>query len=380
MKAWLAALACLSLSGCASVGYYWQAVHGHVSLLQASRPIAAWLQDETTPERLKTRLALAARMRAFAAQELGLPDNPSYLSYADLQRPAAVWNVVAAPELSLRPHRWCFPVAGCVSYKGYFSEALAQQEAQALRAQGLEAVVQPITAYSTLGWLNWAGGDPLLNTFIGLPEGELARLIFHELAHQVVYVAGDTAFNESFATAVERLGGARWLAQAPDEVRAQFAAYDGRRQQFRQLTQALRRELAQVYGEAAASGAKPPADVASAVATPVLLSDADRQRLLGLKQAAMVRFKARYAELKSSWAGHAGYDAWVARSNNAALASLAEYEDLTPAFEALFQRAGGWAAFYDEVRQLARLPPSARLNVLEGLVGPAASKGTAPRP
>ncbi len=370
MKAWLAALACLSLSGCASVGYYWQAVHGHLSLMQASRPIGSWLQDETTPERLKARLALAARMRAFATQELGLPDNRSYQSYADLQRPAAVWNVVAAPELSLRPHRWCFPVAGCVSYKGFFSETLAQQEAQALRVQGLEAVVQPVPAYSTLGWLNWAGGDPLLSSFIGLPEGELARLIFHELAHQVVYVAGDTTFNESFATAVERLGGARWLAQSTGEVRAQFAAYDGRRQQFRQLTQALRRELAQVYGEAAAEPAQ----------APRLLSETERQRLLGLKQAAMARFKARYAELKTSWGGYAGYDAWVARSNNAALAGLAEYEDLTPAFEALFKRAGSWALFYDEVRHLAQLPQPERLALLNGLVGQGAPSGMAALP
>jgi len=163
------------------------------------------LQSDATPEALKERLRLAGRIRAFASQQLHLPDNPSYLSYANLDRPAAVWNVVAAPEWSLQPKQWCFPVAGCVSYKGYYDEAAAAQEAQQLAAQGLETAVQPVPAYSTLGWLNWAGGDPLLSTFIGYPEGELARLIFHELAHQVVYVAGDTAFNESFATAVERL-------------------------------------------------------------------------------------------------------------------------------------------------------------------------------
>ena len=331
--------------------------------MQATRPVQAWLQDARTPERLKERLALAGRIRAFAARELKLPDNASYQAYADLQRPAAVWNVVAAPELSLRPQRWCFPIAGCVSYKGYFSEALAQEEAQALRAQGLEAVVQPVPAYSTLGWLNWAGGDPLLSTFIGLSEGELARMIFHELAHQVVYVAGDTAFNESFATAVERLGGERWLAQATPQARAQYAAYDARRQQFRQLTRGLRRELAQMYGETAPS---PDPDVAEpAVATH--REEAERLRLLGLKQAAWARFHERYAELRAGWGGYAGYDPWVARSNNAALAALAEYEDLTPAFEAMFQRSGQWSAFYDEVRQLSKLPKAQRHAALQGL-------------
>ena len=159
------------------------------------------------------------RIRAFAAQQLHLPDNASYQSYADLGRPAVVWNVVAAPEWSLEPKQWCFLVAGCVSYKGYFDEAAARLEAQRVAALGLETTVQPVPAYSTLGWLNWAGGDPLLNTFIGYPEGELARLIFHELAHQVVYVAGDTTFNESFATAVERLGAQLWLEQASAAAR-----------------------------------------------------------------------------------------------------------------------------------------------------------------
>ncbi len=356
---WLPALLAASLlSGCASMGYYWQAVSGHLALMQAARPLDDWLADAQTPDRVKERLALAARIRRFAVQELGLPDNRSYLRYADLQRPAAVWNVVAAPELSLRPHRWCFPVAGCVSYKGFFSEALAQQEAQALRAQGLDAVVQPVPAYSTLGWLNWAGGDPLLNTFLGYPEGELARLIFHELAHQVVYVAGDTAFNESFATAVERLGGQRWLAQASDEARRQYAAYDGRRQAFRQLALGLRRELAQIYGEPLVPQTLD-ADAAAAPAAPAR-SAAEQARLRQAKQAAFERFRQRHAELRAGWGGHALYDAWVARSNNAALAALADYEDLAPAFEALFHRSGSWPAFYRAVQDLARLPAGER--------------------
>lgn len=359
------------LSGCASMGYYWQAVAGHLELMQAARPVDQWLADDRTSEKLKTRLALASRIRQFAVQQLHLPDNRSYLAYADLQRPAAVWNVVAAPELSLKPQRWCFPVAGCVSYKGYFNLEQAQQEAQMLRAQGLDVVVQPVPAYSTLGWLNWAGGDPLLSTFVGYPEGELARLIFHELAHQVVYVSGDTAFNESFATAVERLGGQQWLAQSSDEVRTQYASYDARRQAFRSLALDLRRELAALYGErteqlSEAGEAAPSRD------TPVTRSPEERARLLALKHAAFERFQQRYAQLKTSWGGYSGYDAWVARSNNAALAALAEYEDLTPAFEALYQRAGSWPRFYDEVRRLAGQSRQERHATLRRLIeGPA---------
>jgi predicted aminopeptidase len=366
MRPALALLACLLLPGCASLGYYWQAVTGHLELMQAARPVDDWLQDPQAPEPLKQRLALASRIRAFAVQRLHLPDSQSYQRYVQLPRPAALWNVVAAPELSLQPQRWCFPVAGCVSYKGYYSEAAARQEAQALRTQGLDVVVLPVPAYSTLGWLNWAGGDPLLSSFLGYPEGELARLIFHEMAHQVVYASGDTAFNESFATAVERLGGAQWLAQASDEVRAQHAAQDARRRAFRQLALGLRRELAELYGETEAlsqvNDAPRPAKIAPAGAA--------REQLLARKQAAWAQFRERYAELRQGWNGYAGYDAWVERSNNAALAALADYEDLTPAFEALFHQAGSWPRFYEEVRRLARLPQAERHAALRGLGQP----------
>ncbi len=367
----------LLLSGCASMGYYWQAVNGHLSLMQAARPIDDWLQDTQAPERLKTRLALAARMRAFAAEQLHLPDNPSYLRYADLQRPAAVWNVVAAPTLSLKAERWCFPVAGCVSYKGYFSEAQARQVAQGLQDQGLDAAVLAVPTYSTLGWLNWVGGDPLLSTFIGYPEGELARMLFHELAHQVVYVPGDTAFNESYATAVERLGGQQWLAQASDEVRAQFAAHETRRRQFRQLVLALRRELAELYGEPVSLLDEEPAAPDHRAAPPARTA-AEHLQLLARKQAAFERFRQRYAELRAHWGGYAGYDTWVARSNNAALAALADYEDLTPAFEALFQQAGSWPRFHQAVQRLPRLTRAERRAALRALV-PAVKAQTADR-
>ena len=190
------------------------------------------------------RLQLTQRMRDFAVTELRLPDNRSYRSYADLKRTAAVWNVVAAPELSLTLRTWCFPIVGCVGYRGYYDRDSAEAAAAPLRAQGLDVDVYPVPAYSTLGWLNWFGGDPLLSTFVQWPEGELARLMFHELAHQVAYAAGDTTFNESFATSVEVIGSQRWLeANATTDVRAQQASTESRRNDFHALVRGYRDRL-----------------------------------------------------------------------------------------------------------------------------------------
>jgi predicted aminopeptidase len=236
------------MTACADTRYYLQSVGGHLHMMQAARPVDQWLADEHVAPTLKQRLALAQRMRRFAVTELKLPDNASYQRYADLQRRFVVWNVVAAPELSLTLKTWCFPVTGCVGYRGYFSEDEARAAAQPLAAEGLDVRVYGVPAYSTLGWMNWAGGDPLLNTFIRYPEGELARMIFHELAHQVLYVKGDTVFNESFATAVERLGGERWLwAHGSDAAKKEYAEFDARRRQFRALLLATRTRLAEIY-------------------------------------------------------------------------------------------------------------------------------------
>lgn len=333
------------LTGCADTRYYWQSVSGHLQLMQASRPVQQWLSDPQTPAPLRERLALAQRMRAFAVAELALPDNASYHRYADLGRNAVVWNVVAAPPLSLELKTWCFPVLGCVSYRGYFDEAQARREARALEAQGMEVSVYGVPAYSTLGWMNWAGGDPLLNTFIHYPEGELARLLFHELAHQVLYARDDTVFNESFATAVERLGGATWLQhEASDAARTQYAAFDTRRRAFRALSLSTRARLQQVYAQA---GKLPEAD------------------LLAQKQVVMQAFRDQYAELRQQWGGFAGYDRWVADANNASLGAQGAYDDLVPQFEALFVREGrNWPAFYHVVRRIAELPSDARKKAL----------------
>ena len=347
----VALAAALGLAGCADLGYYWQSVSGHLQMLNAARPVDDWLNDAQASGQLKSRLALSQRIRSFAVSELKLPDNPSYRRYADLRRSAVVWNVVAAPEFSLTLKTWCFPITGCVGYRGYFNEAEARAEAGRLKAEGLETSVYGVPAYSTLGWMNWAGGDPLLNTFIGYPEGELARLIFHELAHQVVYASGDTMFNESFATAVERLGSQRWLdseaLKGNEKARQDYAQFDGRRRQFRALALATRLELAAIYQQQPAT-------------------DADKAAQAAAKAQALSRFRDSYAQLKASWGGFAGYDPWVARANNAAFGAQAAYDELVPAFETLFEHEGrDWQRFYDAVKGLAKLPKDERRKALD---------------
>jgi predicted aminopeptidase len=333
------AAVCLG-SGCSSVGYYGQAVAGHLDLMNRARPVPEVMADEATEAALRERLKLSQQMRDFAVTELALPDNDSYRRYADLQRNAVVWNVVAAPELSLKLKTWCFPVVGCVGYRGYFDRAEADALAAQLKAEGWEVSVYGVPAYSTLGWSNWVGGDPLLNTFIRWPEGELARLIFHELAHQVVYVDDDTTFNESFATAVERLGGARWLAtHATPEAREAYAALDARRQDFRALTTRYRDQLAALY---AGPG-----------------SDEDKR---SAKAGLMASLRSDYEVLKRErWAGFAGYDGWFQRANNAAFGVQAAYNELVGDFERLFAASGNdFPRFYDEVKALAAMPKEQR--------------------
>ena len=332
------------LTGCSTAAYYWQSAIGHLNLMAAARPVDDWLADPATPAPLRERLALARRIRDFAVSELHEPDNASYHRYADLHRRAAVWSVTAAPADSLKLKTWCYPVIGCAGYRGYYDEQAADRFAAGLRSEdGLETYVYGVPAYSTLGWMNWAGGDPLLSTFIRYPEGELARMVFHELAHQIVYVKDDTQFNESFATAVERLGVARWLAEKADaRARADYAAFDARRRAFRQLTLQTRRELEAVY-----EGNQVPALYGRAQAA--------------TKSEVMQRFRERYDQLKARWAAEGtpfnGYDRWVAQANNASFGIQAAYDEWVPAFEDLFRQEGGnWPRFYATVKALAGQP------------------------
>ncbi len=335
----LIGVGCLTV-GCSTIGYYAQSVGGHLDLLARAKPIDEVTAAESTPAALRDRLALAARIRDFAVSDLGLPDNRSYRRYSDLGRNAAVYNVTAAPELSLKLETWCFPVVGCVGYRGYYDRAAADAEGAELRARGLEVNVYGVPAYSTLGKLDWLGGDPLLNTFVNWPEGELARLVFHELAHQVVYAEGDTMFNESFATAVERIGVQRWLTQkAGDEARTQYAAQDARREDFRALTTRFRDRLNTLYTST--------------------VSDADKR---SGKAELMRELRADYARLKAErWNGFTGYDGWFERANNASFGVLAAYNELVPQFERVYAHEGrDFKRFYAEVARLAALPKDER--------------------
>lgn len=330
--------------GCSTLGYYAQSISGHLAMLRSARPIPDVVADPQTPEALRQRLLRAQQIRAFASTALGLPDNGSYTEYADLHRPYVVWNVFATRELSLELKKWCYPVVGCAGYRGYFDRAAAERAAEALRAEGYEVNVAGVPAYSTLGWLP----DPLLNTFIGGSEGQLASMVFHELAHQVVYVGGDTTFNESFATAVEREGVRRWLEASGDPaLRRSYAEFAERRRAFIDLLLRYRERLVALYE-----------------------SDAPVEAKRAGKRALFADLTTEYTRLKASWGGFAGYDRFFASGlTNAHLAAVGAYNVLVPAFDALLEREDGdFPRFYAEVRRLARLPRDAREAELQGFV------------
>ena len=242
----LVAAATALLAGCSASAYYWQAFNGEMEVRRLSRPVDEVIAEPGTSSEIRSRLEYAKTARDFASTDLHLPDNRSYRLYADLKRKYVVWNVFAAPALSLTLQTECFPIAGCVSYRGYFSEAAADAYAAELRARGLDVYTGGVPAYSTLGWFD----DPLLNTFMHYPELEIARLIFHELGHQVVYVKDDSTFNESFATTVEEEGLRRWMiGHASAEQKARYVAFDQRRAQVMALLGSTREQLAKVYAE-----------------------------------------------------------------------------------------------------------------------------------
>ena len=329
------------LGACGTLNYYSQAVRGQIDLLRRATPIDAELASTAAPAELKAKLRTVLRVRAFASRELALPDNASYKSYADLGRRYAVWNVFATPEFSIEPVTSCFPFAGCVSYRGYFAEAGAEADASALRARGYDVYVVGVPAYSTLGWFN----DPVLSTFIWYPDSELARLIFHELAHQLLYVKGDTLFDESFAVAVEQVGVERWLAQHGDaRERATYARWERMRQDFAALLLKYRGLLGEYYKEDL-----PP-----------------QEKRLG-KAKRFAEMRRDYERLKASWGGFSGYDRlFAATPNNAMLASFALYTELVPAFRALLAREGGdLPRFYAAAKRLAQLPEDERDAELE---------------
>ncbi len=329
----------LSLSGCAQIKYYAQAAQGQYSLWSDARPIEDWLGNPATDARLKERLQKAQLIRSFAVRELGLPNNGSYKNYAALKRPFVLWNVVATPELSLTPLQWCFPIAGCVTYRGYYSKSDAEGYADELRAKGDDVQVGGVPAYSTLGWFD----DPLLSTFIHYSDAELARMIFHELAHQVVYVPGDSQFNEGFAVAVEEAGVQRWLNTFGDPLmRENYRRYSARRADFLALLLKHRNALQATYAQDIPDG----------------LKRAEKARIFAA-------LKEDYQALKAGWGGYAGYDRWFAEPlSNAHLASLATYNDFLPAFRALLLQEETFPKFYAAVKILAKAERSQRHQIL----------------
>jgi len=316
------------VSGCETLSYYAQAIGGHLDLIGRARPVSELLADPAISEALRGQLALALRLREFASRELGLPDNDSYRRFAELARPYAVWNVVAAKEFSVDAVESCFPVAGCVTYRGFFDRADAQRYAERLRIEGFDTVVLGVPAYSTLGTF----ADPLLSTFVGWPEAELARLLFHELAHQLIYVKDDSSFNESFAVALEREGVRRWFSASGRE--ADLRRFHEARERERSLAQrigATRSELRALY----ASGLAPEA-----------MRERKRVALEALAADPLFRNFANRQQIAP---------------NNALLASFATYLQRVPAFERLLAQSGGnLERFYAEVRALAALDRPAR--------------------
>ena len=335
----LVAGAALLLAGCATVEYYWQGIRGQLELLQGAKPLPEVVASEPDPA-LKRRLERALSIREFASRELALPDNGSYRNYTDLGRRFVLWNVFATPELSLTPRQWCFPVAGCVNYRGYFDDSEARGEAAKFAAAGDDIYIGGVPAYSTLGYFN----DPLLSTFIRYPEPEVARLIFHELAHQVAYAKDDSVFNESFAVTVEEEGVRRWLdAQNDAAMNAQFAVTQRYREGFRTLVQRTRNRLTVLYASNT--------------------SEADKR---AGKAAAFAAMREDYDALKRSWGGSPAYDYWFAQGpNNASLAAVALYSQKVPQFRALLLAQGGdLRRFYARVKALAVVPKAERDSVL----------------
>jgi predicted aminopeptidase len=299
-------------------------------------PITRLIKQPSTPPALRAQLEAVAAIRDFASRELGLPDNGSYRSYADVGRRYVVWNVVAAPEFSVDAKEWCYPIVGCVAYRGYFVEARARRFAAQLRAKGFDVTVGGVAAYSTLGHFN----DPVLNTMMGWSDVELAAIIFHELTHQLLYVPNDSSFNEALAVTVEEEGVRRWLkAQGRDADLANHLVEQDHYAKVIDLLTATRAELRAVYD----SGLSP---------------EAMREK----KRAAFAALRASFALLKADWGGHAPFESWFAEDlDNAHLASIATYFECVPGFQRELKAVGGdLTAFYARVRALAKLDQETR--------------------
>ncbi|SDU37259.1 Predicted aminopeptidase [Pseudomonas pohangensis] len=333
--------ACLLLGGCSTLDYYSQASRGHLQLMQQREPIEQLLADPSQDALLRQRLGLALQARNFASNQLELPDNQSYRLYADIQRPVLLWNVFVTPEFSLEAELQCFPVAGCVAYRGYFDLNDARGAAALAQQAGMDSWVGAVEAYSTLGWFD----DPLLSSMLQRDDQQLAAVIFHELAHQQLYLADDTTFNESFASFVEQQGLQQWLASRDEAALAPQQAC--RRQQFTALVLDSRARLQALYA-----------------------SQLPTAQMRQAKQAEFIRMRNEYRQLRDHhWGGDSRYDQWMEGPlNNAKLLPFGLYEQWLPAFARLYEQSGkNWTAFYLQAKQLASLAPAERQQHLQKL-------------
>ncbi|MCU1718631.1 aminopeptidase [Pseudomonas sp. 5P_3.1_Bac2] len=331
----------LLLSACSTLDYYSQLARGQLQLLNARQPVSALLTDAHTAAPLKQRLALTQQARDFASSQLSLPDNRSYRLYADIKRPFVVWNVFATEEFSLEPQLHCFPIAGCVAYRGFYQQGRARGAAALLKQQGLDTYIGGVEAYSTLGWFD----DPLLNTMLRWSDERVVAVIFHELAHQQFYLPGDTAFNESYATFVEREGLRQW--RQAQGLPSPSDNSDQQREAFSQLVLATRARLTTVYAQP--------------------LSVAAKRRA---KQAEFTRLRQQYQQLRDEqWGGNGRFDGWIySPLNNAKLLPFGLYDQWIPAFARLYDETQhSWPHFYQRVREIAQLAPAERQQLLAQL-------------
>lgn len=330
--------------GCSTARYYGQAIRGHAEIHWRSRSIGSLLRDPALDPTLRQKLELTQTARAFAATQLALPIHGSYTSYADLGRDYVVWNVIATPELSLQPVESCFPLIGCLPYRGFFKEASAAAAARELAAAGHDVHVGGVAAYSTLGWFR----DPVLNTMTRWDDGQLIQVIFHELAHQRLYCPDDGDFNEAFATAVARLGYRVWIEQRlSPELQRQALVAERRDDDFVGLLLTTRARLLDIFTSER--------------------SEPDKR---AAKSSAFSDLEAAYSNWRIRWHGYAGYDAWFEQGlNNARIAAIATYHDLVPAFLQLFEMSGRhFDRFYRNVEWLARQKSATRATCLETLL------------
>ena len=318
----------LTVSACSSFGYYMDLMAGHSELLEQRKPISEILLDKDITLKLRELLETSQNIRDFSTKELDLPENDSYRMYADLKRRYAVWNVVAAKEFSVEPKKWCFLFVGCLSYRGYFAKQDATNYANELKAEGYDVYVAGAKAYSTLGWFD----DPLLNTMMYKSEARRAGIIFHELAHQVVYIENDSAFNEAFATTVEQEGIRRWMLKNSKDKEYQEYLVDKKRDtEINDLLQAMREELKELYKT----------------------KESDKEKREN-KKLVFLKMQKQYQQLKKSWNGYSAYDHWMQQGlNNAHLLLISTYHELVPTLQIVLKKENNnLRRFYRAVEKL----------------------------